>query len=649
MANSILYIDDEPQLCAELSERLEPVGLELAHVEDTDEALGRMRSGEADLVLIEPALATSDGLDLLERVCRIGRQNRPPVPVVVVTRGGRTPALYGRALELGVCDFLTKPVTVSQLVAGIEGALGATSEETSWTAGSASDELNPQGELSELLVPELLYRLHARGYRGVVILRCGDDRVGIHLRNGSPAAVSASGGKETVEDFLVRTGRISSEQHEELVGQLFVGAGGPRDVLAGMDVLSEEEIATALLEHAEEPLLRTFGWTTGSYRLLPGKKLKGSEAHELARSLQSLLLDGILRHSSREVVGLQLARRGALYVSRAGDEDLEDLFADSSLAPEIRETLLGMQGDRTVAEIVASSEIDARAFYALVLGRAAELHLEPILLLMDELVEVEESAEDDASAPAPPSPADRDAVRRAAELSCLAGVLAEQDDFAVLEVAEEASDEEVRRAYHAQLEALGVAGPPAQDPRVAQMVEQIRERVTTAYRHLEDAESRASYAAARREEEKARAAQAEAERALEAEGWFRKGERYLRAKRYNDAVEAFGMSTHLDPEEGEYISHLGWALYLKEPDEEVVRREALEQIARGVKLSPKRALPYVYLGRIFKAIDDAEHARKMFRKATKVDPDCHPALQELRLLEMREQKSKGLLGRLRRK
>jgi len=109
------------------------------------------------------------------------------------------------------------------------------------------------------------------------------------------------------------------------------------------------------------------------------------------------------------------------------------------------------------------------------------------------------------------------------------------------------------------------------------------------------------------------------------------------------------MSTHLDPEEGEYISHLGWALYLKEPDEEVVRREALEQIARGVKLSPKRALPYVYLGRIFKAIDDAEHARKMFRKATKVDPDCHPALQELRLLEMREQKSKGLLGRLRRK
>jgi tetratricopeptide (TPR) repeat protein len=413
--------------------------------------------------------------------------------------------------------------------------------------------------------------------------------------------------------------------------------------------MSEEEIEAALLEHAEEPLLRTFGWTSGSYRLLPGKKLKGAEAHELERSLQRLLLDGIERHSPDEVVGVQLARRGALYVSRAGDEDLEDLLADCTLAPVLRETLEGIQGDRTVAEIVASKEVDASSFYALVLGRAVELHLEPILLLMDELVEVEETAEDEAPAPAAPSPADRDAVRRAAELSCLAGVLAEQDDFAVLEVGEQASDEDVRRAYHGQLEALGVAGPAPEDPRVAQMVEQIRERVITAYRHLEDAESRVSYAAARREEEKARAVQAEAERALEAEGWFRKGERHLRAKRYDEAVEAFGMSTHLDPEEGEYVSHLGWALYLKQPDEDLVRREALEQIARGVKLSPKRALPYVYLGRIFKATDDAEHARKMFQKATKVDPDCHPALQELRLLEMRDQKSKGLLGRLRKK
>jgi CheY-like chemotaxis protein/tetratricopeptide (TPR) repeat protein len=650
VANTILYIDDEPDLAATLAERLEPLGHRLTHVEHAEEALALMRSGAVDLVLIEPQLTTCDGLELLEQVCRIGSQNQESVPAVVLTRGGRTPALYGRALELGVREFLTKPVTASQLIASIEGALAEGTEdrdEASWAEPSSAAELNPEGELDELLVPELLHRLHARGYSGLVILKGGDDRLGVQLRNGSPAAVSSTEGKETAEDFLLRTGRITAEQHEELVGRLFVGLGGPRDVLAAMGILSEEEIEAALLEHAEEPLLRTFGWTTGSYRLLPGKKLKGAEAHEIGRSLQGLLVDGVLRHSPDEQLRGQLAQRGALYVSRAVDEDIEGWVADLTLTPELRELLETMQGDRTVAEIVASGEVDVRSFYALVLGGALELHLEPILLLVEETAEVGETRHDEGCAPQARPPADREAVRRVEEFSCLAGALAQQDDFSVLEVSELASDEDVRRAYHAQLEALGVAGPKPEDPRMAQLVEQIRGRVTIAYRHLQDVESRDSYAAARREEEKARAAREEAARALEAEGWFRKGERFLRSKRYDEAVEAFGMSAHLDPEEGEYVSHLGWALYLKQPDDDLVRREALEQIARGIKLSPRRALPYVYLGRIFKAIDDPEHARKMFRKATKVDPDCHPALQELRLLEMRDQKHKGVLGRLR--
>jgi hypothetical protein len=39
----------------------------------------------------------------------------------------------------------------------------------------------------------------------------------------------------------------------------------------------------------------------------------------------------------------------------------------------------------------------------------------------------------------------------------------------------------------------------------------------------------------------------------------------------------------------------------------------------------------------------------MFQKALQLDADCHPALQELRLLNLRKKKGKGLIGRLRRK
>jgi hypothetical protein len=76
----------------------------------------------------------------------------------------------------------------------------------------------------------------------------------------------------------------------------------------------------------------------------------------------------------------------------------------------------------------------------------------------------------------------------------------------------------------------------------------------------------------------------------------------------------------------------------------------MDQIAKGIKASPDRPLSYVFLGRALKAGDDLVNARRMFRRALKIDRDFHPAVQELRLLTARREREKkaGLLGRLRR-
>ena len=106
------------------------------------------------------------------------------------------------------------------------------------------------------------------------------------------------------------------------------------------------------------------------------------------------------------------------------------------------------------------------------------------------------------------------------------------------------------------------------------------------------------------------------------------------------------MASHLDPDEGDYLSHLGWALYLANPDEDVVQREAMEHIARAIKTSPNRELSYVYLGRIVQAKGNLKTARRIFDRALEMNPDCEAASQALRLLGLREEKSKGLLSRL---
>ena len=115
------------------------------------------------------------------------------------------------------------------------------------------------------------------------------------------------------------------------------------------------------------------------------------------------------------------------------------------------------------------------------------------------------------------------------------------------------------------------------------------------------------------------------------------------------AIEALGMAVHLDPDQGDYVAHLGYALYRSKPDSDVIRREALEHIAKGVKLAPDQVTPLFFLGRVFRETGAAASAAKVLRKALALSPDHHEVLHELCLVQMDgpQRKKKGLLGRLR--
>ena len=106
------------------------------------------------------------------------------------------------------------------------------------------------------------------------------------------------------------------------------------------------------------------------------------------------------------------------------------------------------------------------------------------------------------------------------------------------------------------------------------------------------------------------------------------------------------MAAHLDPKEGEYVARLGYALFLSNPKAPIVVREALEHISKGIKLSPNREKPYVYLGKVFRESGAPDRARKMLECALRIKPDCPSALHELHLLGTQQGKDSGVLNRL---
>jgi tetratricopeptide (TPR) repeat protein len=131
-----------------------------------------------------------------------------------------------------------------------------------------------------------------------------------------------------------------------------------------------------------------------------------------------------------------------------------------------------------------------------------------------------------------------------------------------------------------------------------------------------------------------------------AETAYQKGEAKLAARDYEGALLCYGRAMENFPGEGEYRAAYGWCLYLCHPDNDVMLNEALEHCRAGLKLAKDREKPYLLLGRLYKAMGRAGAARKMFSRAVEIQPQCVEAMRELRIMNMRREKQKGVLKRL---
>ena len=176
MPKTVLCVDDDRLISGELEEHLRH-GEVLIQTDDLVEAFSIVMDEEPDLVVLEIELRGGNGLDLAERIRTEGGA-AAGVPILVVTRCGRTPGLYGRAVQLGVADYLMKPVVTSQLVTSVEELLDRKSHAATGNAPVLDPGLG-SGRLQDLPIPELLDRVYRRGESGVLIVGDAGDEHGL--------------------------------------------------------------------------------------------------------------------------------------------------------------------------------------------------------------------------------------------------------------------------------------------------------------------------------------------------------------------------------------------------------------------------------------------------------------------------------------
>jgi curved DNA-binding protein CbpA len=238
-------------------------------------------------------------------------------------------------------------------------------------------------------------------------------------------------------------------------------------------------------------------------------------------------------------------------------------------------------------------------------------------------------------------PPDVEHVRK--QLLAKAQMVETQSLFEVLEIAVTASRDEVKQAYF-------VAAKRYHPDRLVSMglealrpdVEKIFRRVSEAYGTLYDDARREEYRATlSRPVTDDMEAHAKAMKMLEAEMAFRRGEILLRKNDFLGAIRELEQSVAMNPQEGEHLAYLTWARVCAG---QTTHADAKRLLNEAVRLSPKCARAYYYLGACLKEDKDVDRAYNMFKKANELDPRMLDAEREIRLINMRRSKEKSSGG-----
>jgi CheY-like chemotaxis protein len=642
MPPTVLCVDDDRHLCQILEKAMSEQGYAVLLAHDGEQALAIAAEAAPDLLLLNVSLPRCDGFQVLEKI-RAMPEPEGQVPVLLVCNSRPTPRYEERAQALGAQALLAKPVPLKQLLERVGEHVKSPAPPVSERRPKRAKKGPPvQGKLSEVSLPQLLHSLHGLRASGVLLVSSGKKRKAVQLLDGCPVAVKSNLVDECLGNYLVRKGKLSREDLSESLTRMEKGDGLQGQVLVAMQVLDEEEIARALRAQAEEKLFDIFSWTRGSFRLEMGGRLKGGNTLALGASAANVIVEGLRRCFPLARIDADLASWGKRFVARGHSPFYR--LQDIELSPEEEALLAGIDGSRRLEEFTTVDKRARRTLYGLLITEMLELRAEP---------DGEKISPEPMAAPVPrpraeasPVPeAERDRMLRV-ELTAMAEKLRGKNYFEILEIPETAGDLEVNRAYDQLASKAHPDHFTHASSSVRQMADDVFQLLTEAHETLSQPRRRTEYLLERRKGERVAAKLAVGERALAAEVEFQKGEILMRQREYEGAMLCFGKALEYLPEEGEYHAHYGWSLHLCNPDNSVMVEEAIEHVKRGIKLAREQEKPYLFLGRLYKAVGHGVAAEKMFTRAVQIRPDCVEAMRELRLINLRRDKSRGLIGRL---
>ena len=120
MMDEILIVDDRKDIRVLVSEILEDEGFSTRTAEHGEECFREVNRAAPDLIILDIWLQDSemDGI----RILNILKENNPEIPVIIISAHG-TIEVAVRAMKLGACDYIEKPINPDHLITVVSRTL----------------------------------------------------------------------------------------------------------------------------------------------------------------------------------------------------------------------------------------------------------------------------------------------------------------------------------------------------------------------------------------------------------------------------------------------------------------------------------------------------------------------------------------------
>lgn len=236
----LLLVDADPRSVRVLEVSLKKAGYSVTTAVDGLDALAKIESLTPDLVLSDTRLPKLDGYTLVRKLKE--RIEWSMIPIVFLTSQKSIEDKI-RGLELGVEDYLTKPIFVRELIARVNLLLTRrTQENIATNKAGIPGRTRFSGSTQDLAVVDLLQTFEVSRKSGVVHLRSGGaQEARIYFRDGKvvDAELGRLRGEEAIYRALIWNEALFEVEFKAVTNEDVIGGSTQAILMEGMRRVDE--------------------------------------------------------------------------------------------------------------------------------------------------------------------------------------------------------------------------------------------------------------------------------------------------------------------------------------------------------------------------------------------------------------------------